>query len=371
MRNRITLLLAAASLTLTAGCRQAPGDALAKAEALFAAHDYQAARVEIMNALQADPTNVKALLLNARNALELGEGAVAERAVRLAEQAGADESATRPLLIRSYLQQMLPERALEIAGEEASEGDSAELYRLRGLAYAALEKKDEAAGQYEAGLAQYPRDASLIVSVARLRYAERDLAAARKLAADAAAIDPASLDVMLMNADAALASGDLAVAQDWFGKAAKANPRNLQIKLGQATVLWQQNDRKGAMALAEEVLKADPRSPVAIMMKATTLADAGKEEEALALMKTTIPFFENDPTALRIKGDLEMKKGYPAAAARFYEQAVRQQPEDNNLRFRLARALIKDGDTEAAGTALAPAAAGGIVPADLQPYVAN
>ena len=365
------LLLASASLIATAGCREATSsaDALQKAEALYAAHDYAAARVELMNALQADPKNVKALLLSANNALELADGDGAERAIKLAREAGASEASTKALLIRAYLQQMLPEKALDLVGKDASPNDDAETYRLRGSAYAALEKDKEASAQYEAGLAKYPDDPRLLVSVARLRYIEKNLPEAEKLAARAAALDDKSLDTLIINADVALAKGDLPTAKSWFDKAAKAYPLNLQAKLGQATVLWQQNDRKGAMVLAEEVLKADPKSPVAIMMKATTLADAGKEEEAIALMKTTVAFFEKDPTALRIKGDLELKKGYPASAVRYYQQAVNQIPADAALRFKLARAMMKDDDLDGARAAIAPVASDPNLPADLKPLL--
>lgn len=366
MDRRALMLAAACTLTLVAGCRNTPDNAMEKAIAFHAAHNYQAARVELMNALQAEPKNVKARLLAADVMIELGDGVGAEREITLAREAGASETETRPLLARSFLQQMLPAKALDILGEAAASGDAADIYRLRGQAFAALEKDDEAAAQYEAGLAAFPQDPRLLVSVARLRYVERKLPEADELAVKAAALAPKSLEVQLMNADVALAKNDLASAQIWFDKAMTAYPLNLQAKLGKATVLWQRNDRKGALMLAEQVLKKDPKSPVAIMMKATSLADAGKEEEALALMRTTIAFFENDPTALRIKGDLDFRKGFYASAARNYRQAVNQQPQEASFRYKLASALVKDGDTEGARAALEPVADRDDIPDTLQ-----
>ena len=370
MDRRALMLAAACTLTLIAGCRNVnPEEAMAKAVAFHAAHDYQSARVELMNALQADPKNVKARLLAAEVMIELGDGVAAEREITLAREGGAGEAETRALLARAYLQQMLPDKALDLLGEEADDSDSAEIYRLRGEAFGALDKDAQSAQQFEHGLAAFPQDPLLLVTMARLRHSERALDEAATLAAKAATIAPALLDVQMMNADVALAKGDLTNAQIWFDKAIAAYPLDLPAKLGKATVLWERNDRKGALAIAAEVLKKDPKSPVAIMMKATDLADAGKEEEALALMRTTIPFFENDPTSLRIKGDLEFRKGFYATAARHYRQAVNQRPDAPELRYKLASALVKDGDTDGARTVLAPVAARDDIPEVLQPLL--
>lgn len=369
MDRRALMLAAACTLTLVAGCRNTPDDAMAKAVAYHAAHDYQAARIELMNALQSDPKNVKARLLAADVMIELGDGMGAEREITLAREAGAGEAETRPLLARAYLQQMLPAKALDILGEEAGDTDSAEIYRLRGQAFGALDKDEQAEEQFAQGLAAFPQDPLLLVNMARLRHSERALDEAATLASKAAAIAPGLLDVQMMSADVALAKGDLANAQLWFDKAIAAYPLDLPAKLGKATVLWERNDRKGALTIAAQVLKKDPKSPVAIMMKATDLADAGKEEEALALMRTTIPFFENDPTSLRIKGDLEFRKGFYATAVRHYRQAVNQRPDAPELRYKLASALVKDGDTDGAREALAPVAGRDDIPDALQPLL--
>lgn len=361
------LLLLGTALTLGA-CRGTPDaeSALKQAEQFYAQGDYTAARVEILNALQADPKNSAAYILNAKNALELGDGVVAERAVMLARQNGASVEVTQGLLLKSWLQQMLPLKVLDAVGREASAGDSAEIYLLRGDAYQAIHREDKAGEQWAEGLKHYPDDVELLVNMARLKYQEKDVEGASALAAQAAAINPKHHDVMMLNGDLALFKNDDAMALSWFDKVIAAYPKDMQAKLGKAAALSELGRKKEALGLAEEVLKADPKNPVAIMMKAGALEEQGKYDEALKLIESTVVFFRDSALAHKIRGEIAAQKGFSDTAIRSFEKAVASQPENRTYRYRLAQELVKQGDTVRAKEILAPVSDATDMPANLR-----
>lgn len=368
--RRFHMLLLGTALALGA-CRGGVDAAtsLKQAEAHFAAGDYAAARVEILNAIQADPKNSAAYILNAKNALELGDGVGAERAVMLARQNGASEEATRGLMWRSWLQQMLPLKVLDAVGRNAGDADDAETYLIRGEAYQAIDRMDKAEEQWAAGLKQYPDDAPLLVSMARLKYQTKDAEAAYSLAERAAVADPKAHDVMLLNGDMALFKGDPAAALTWFEKLEAAYPTDLQVKLGKASALADLGRKKEALALAEAVLKVDPKSPVAIVMKAGALEEQGKYAEALTLMDSTVVFFRNSALAHKIRGEIAAEKGFSDTAVRHFEKAVAAEPDNRRYRYRLAEEQVKLGEEAAATATLAPVASADDVPAGLKPLL--
>ena len=361
------LLLLGTALALSA-CRGAPDaeGSLKKAEQFYAQGDYAAARVEILNAVSADPKNQTAYILNAKNALELGDGMVAERAVMLARQNGASVDATQGLLLKSWLQQMLPLKVLDAVGREASAGDSAEIYLLRGDAYQAIHREDKAEEQWAEGLKHFPDDVELLVSMARLKYQEKDVEGASALAAQAAAINPKHHDVMMLNGDLALFNNEDATALSWFDKVIVAYPKDMQAKLGKAAALSELGRKKEALRLAEEVLKVDPKNPAAIMMKAGDLEEKGQYDEALKLIESTVVFFRDSALAHKIRGEIAAKKGFSDTAALHFSKAVIREPENRRYRYRLAQEQLKQGDTAGAQATLQPVAAASDMPADLR-----
>lgn len=342
--RRFQILLLGTALALSA-CRGGSDAAssLKQAEQHYAQGDYAAARVEILNALQADPKNAAAYILNAKNALELGDGVVAERAVTLARENDAAVEATQGLLWRSWLQQMLPLKVLDAVGRDAGDDESAETYLIRGEAYQAIGRMDKAEAQWAAGLEQYPDDAPLLVNMARLKYQTKDIEGADVLAAKAAAVNPKDHDVVMLNGDMALFRGDDAAAITWFDKAIAAYPKDLPAKLGRASALSQLGRKKEALVLVDEVLKIDAKNPVAIMMKASALEEQGKFTEAEKLIDSTVVFFRESALAHKIRGEIASQKGFGDTALRHFEKAVASEPDNKRYRDRLSQEQAKLG----------------------------
>jgi Tfp pilus assembly protein PilF len=86
------------ALALLAACSGSTGTAYERGLAAFDAGDIRTARVEFLNALQANPNDRTARIMQARVDLALGDGVAAESEVQRARQSGASAAETAHLL---------------------------------------------------------------------------------------------------------------------------------------------------------------------------------------------------------------------------------------------------------------------------------
>ena len=127
-------LLASAAL---AACSGRGGDAYQRGVTAFNAGEVRTARVELLNALEADRANRSARTMLARVNLVLGDGVAAESDVSRARAAGASPAETAHLLAHAKLLQGDAQAALT---ETAVAAPAHEAYasRIAGRAYRAL-----------------------------------------------------------------------------------------------------------------------------------------------------------------------------------------------------------------------------------------
>nr|MDQ4087423.1 hypothetical protein [Pseudomonadota bacterium] len=99
-------LLALALLMSAAACSNAgPASPYARGMAAFEAGDIRTARVEFLNAIQADPDNSAARVMQAQVHLLLGDGVAAEAEIVRARQNGLPVEQSRHLLAHARLLQ--------------------------------------------------------------------------------------------------------------------------------------------------------------------------------------------------------------------------------------------------------------------------
>ena len=145
---------AAVALALAA-CAAKTGTPYERGMAAFDAGDIRTARVEFLNALQADPNDRAARIMQARVDLALGDGVAAESEIMRARQAGASAPETAHLLAHAKLIQGDASAALvEAAG--ATQANEAYAARIRGRAYMALGDGGNARAAFDRALVLAP-----------------------------------------------------------------------------------------------------------------------------------------------------------------------------------------------------------------------
>ena len=125
------------ALTLLAACSGRGGTAYERGLAAFNSGDVRTARVELLNALQANPEDQAARVMQARVDLALGDGVAAESELQRARQSGVPASEIAHLLAHAELLQGDARAALAEAAGAAPEHE-AYAARIRGRAYMAL-----------------------------------------------------------------------------------------------------------------------------------------------------------------------------------------------------------------------------------------
>ena len=107
-------IIALASLLALGGCGKdlSPDDYIRKAAGHIDQKAFNAASIELNNALQQAPQNLEARWLMAQVALELGDGDKAERDARRAIELGIARTEVLPVLARALLLQQDPARLL-------------------------------------------------------------------------------------------------------------------------------------------------------------------------------------------------------------------------------------------------------------------
>jgi len=97
------------ALALLAAC-SGRGTPYERGLAAFNSGDVRTARVEFLNALQADPEDKAARVMQARVDLALGDGVAAESEIQRARQSGVPAGETAHLLAHAKLLQGDPDR---------------------------------------------------------------------------------------------------------------------------------------------------------------------------------------------------------------------------------------------------------------------
>ena len=268
----------------------------------------------------------------------------------------------------------------EPEGKAKIEGDPEALRKLAALGYLT------GAGQAFAHDAE-GRTAASYANEGRARSASGDQDGALRCFGRVLELDPKNLDALTSAAGILTTRGDYSRAKELLDRAVAVDPANVSVRLGLATVALQ----TGQWAAAEAELKAasaiDDRLAFAHLMQATLDELTGRPEEALreldraeALSDASDPMVEIYTTRARIaaalgrvdvaqaaidraaalapgaslssaRGDVAMARKDSAAAARYFREAIANNPRDSQLEWKLGRALEAGGDPAGADSA--------------------
>ena len=340
-----------AALLCAGACAPGPDTLLDRAREEYAAHQFNAAQLDLAGVLKARPGDGAALELQARTALALGDGLAAKAALDLlpAVRRPADFAL---LAGEAALLRRNPAEALSaVAGASGSEAE-----RIR--AQAALLKGDNAAAAkaFAAGDLSGPPDARLLADYARFQLHQGDLAGANALAVRALKADGTSLDARLIAAQLAVAGGDLGRALALYDALGKDWPGNLAALTGKAAVLGD----LGRLKEMDEVLAAASQSGVGeanlAWLQARAAAAHGDWKRAREVLQANETALGGRPDAALLYAQALVKLGQPEQARARLQPVLTAAPGNMAVRRTLAEAALAAHDPRGAVEVLRPLA---------------
>lgn len=361
------LLVALTACALVAGCDLfvSPQQRVERAAALIQKGDYEAAAIELRNALRKEPDNARGRLLLARTELWAGDPAAAGENLERAVAAGAKPAETARLNaeIRKALGQY---QALATYAARPTPGLQ-EYERLMFLGYAqlGLSKVDAALASFDAAV----RAAGTGLPVAEARSAQAaglaasgDVQGALSILDSVLAARPDYRPAALSKANLLLRRGDYAEAEQILSALNSGGQRSRVGVAERVTVLVSLGEvRLGQRKLAEagqsvrELAALLPDSPVTTYMQGRLALAQGQVAVAITELQKTV----RDAPALMpghvMLGVAYLSQGNAAQAEAEFLQALEEAPDNVEVRKLLAQAQIRQGRADSAALALAPA----------------
>ena len=348
MKARALLL----ALALLAAC-SGGGSHYERGLAAFEAGDLRTARVELMNALQSDPGNGTARVMQARVLLALGDGVAAESEIARARRSGAAAEETRHLFAHARLLQGDAQGALnELA--EVPDAHAAYAARIRARALAAL-GDGEAGAEFDRALRLGPEDSFVHSDIARFRRDHGDIAGALQAVDRALALRPTNSEALLLRGELTRSQYGLASALPWFDRALEIDPANVNALLERAITYGDMGRMRDMLADARAAHRLNGGAhTTAYYLQAVLAARAGDFELARGIYNRTNGAFANSPAGMLLESAIDFETGNVEHAATRLARLVSLQPGNRRARRLLAAAQWRMSDPRAAAETLWP-----------------
>lgn len=299
----------------TGGSGDAPGASNFYEDALkwFHAGDYNAAVIQLKNALQRNPRDLPARILLGRTLNKLGQGGEAEHQLKLARGAGANDSQILAPLGEAYLAQGKSETLLrDFPAGNRLPSVEAEVRVLRGRALLGLNQTQNSEEEFLSALSIKPDFVKGLIGLASLRMAVGRVDDANELLDRAMAQEPDNESVWHMKGKIRLSLNDWRGALDAFEKTLSIAPDNLAARVDRASVYLIIGRRDDALKDLEIVRKDAPKHPRAGLLRALAYVQTGERRKALAMLDDvtlwigvlTTETFNNDPQSLLLMGSI-------------------------------------------------------------------
>ncbi len=330
-----------------------------RARAEIAKGDYQAAVIDLKNALESEPNHLQARLLLARASLQLGDVRDAEKEIRRARDAGASPQDVADLTAETRL--ALGQGRELLAAIDSNQIVVGEPMRsiYRGDAYLAMGKPFEAGKAYVAarrGGATQPR---ALIGLARARAGQRQADEALKLLDGVPENSPDHAAALLCRGEILAAQGRFVDARQVL-KAAFAAGRQLTIyqKASLLAILTEADlaagDIPAARASLASLAKLAPTAPVTLILGARIAMAAQDYATATAGLQRVVAGMPDFVPARFLLGAALIAQGNVNQAESHLSRVVQMAPDNLEARKLLARVRLRMGQADAALELLSP-----------------
>jgi putative PEP-CTERM system TPR-repeat lipoprotein len=340
-----------------AGCfKDSPDKLVASAKDYLARREYNAAVIQLKNALLEVPANGEVRLLLGRALLETRDPVSAEKELRRALEYRQAPEAVLPLLARALLEQGEAAKLVdEFASQRLADADADAAFRAQlGDAFLRLDRRKEAADAYGAVLSRKPGFAPARIGQARLAAIEGRLDEAAAIVAEVTAADPKNADAYVLQADLLSAQGQGEAARAALQRAVDADPGHLPARFALIARLIDARDFEGAssqLGQARKHARGDLRVNYFEGLLALRKGDLQRaRDEALHVLK----YAPDHVPSLVLAGAVELQANQPLVAEAYLRQAVNRAPGHIGAQRLLIGALLRAGQPAKALEAVQP-----------------
>lgn len=356
-------LPAAAALMLMAAATPAPHSGNAESQHYYAdareqldRGDARAALIQLKNALRADPGNIEARFVLGTLYLSAGQPDLAEHELKQARQDGMPADQTMLPLAQSYLDQAKYDALLKEFPAGGHHGAvEAEVLNLRGAAFGAMQRYDEAEKSFRAALQANPKGAKPYLGLARVALAKKNYAAAQDFAVQALDVEANYADAHAVRAEGARLGGDISLAAQEYDKALSINAYNRVALLGRAAMRIDAGDLEAGENDIKSVFAQSPHNVMASYLKALVAAKRKDTKAALAVLQGEPNAVQMIPAALFLQSALLVEQKQTAQGEQGLERYLQQMPGDDRARKLLAQSYLQHESADKAMLVLTPA----------------
>ena len=288
-------------------------------------------------------------------AIARGDGVAAEVAGRRAMDQGASRAEVAALIGEGELLQ----GDLADARTWLADKDFAADTRARGLhALARLELLEDnfeaAAEAFDLRLAEGEPTAELWVDIGRMRYRGGEHVLALDAAEKAVELGPEDPRALEFLAQLTRDSQGLLAALPLFRRALESAPDDPGLIAQYAATLGDAGEHARMLVAVRALLEQDDSATFGYFLQAVLAARAGEDDLARRLWWRTDSAFDATAAGLTVVGVLEYRSGNPAVAVEKFDELRRMQPFNETALLMYARALVANGEANAAIALLEP-----------------
>lgn len=350
--SRIGLWAGIAALLSLAACQRGPDPlaVLASARERADGPDSHKVVIELKALLQALPQNPEGRLLLGKALLASGDPVKAEAELRRARDAGQPDTSAAPLLATALLAQHKPAELIkEFANHTLQDPRAAaDLSTQVALAHATLGQRERAEQIVGTVLSRQPDFAAAILLRARLAAARGDLPGAQAAVAELLEKQPTNAQAWLARADLLVARGgpELEAAEAAYRKALSLDPRLVPAHSGLLTLQVRRRDLPAAAAQAAAMNQALPDHPQSIYFDALVRQMRGDPTGAVERIQRLLTGPQDNVHVLTLAALSHLQLGAREQAEKLLEKAMTHAPDNAAVRRQLARVYLRSGKGE-------------------------